>query len=389
MACVFSYALLEHVSIPIPVFSVVKRPLLYAGGLCILTQINVLLKNILKKRYFFVVLILLMLCVALVCATYLNPHGDAALMRSVQRLVMYLAELFALVILLSEAGWRRRALRFLYGYLLVLVAATDVLMLSGIVRFGLGRHEYYLIGTKFTAVYMHMNLVVFWLVKHMEEKNTVHLPGWMLWGAAVLFLWISVRVDCMTGLIGVCLLAALLFWQNTGRYETVKWLSSPLTLNLCLLISFVFPFIVGDIMQLPVMQYFVEEILGRNVNLTGRMNIYQMFADRMAGKWLLGYGYGSGNQISMKLFGYANAQNAVLHWILQSGLLGTALLVTLMTVVVRQMQRCRLESVMNIRPLLALIYVYIVLGMVETTIDMSFILWFAVLLMYVNSSEPE
>lgn len=389
MVCVFSYALLEHVSIPIPVFSVVKRPLLYVGGLCILTQIDVLLKNILKKRYFYVVLALLIMCVALVFATYFNPNGNTALMRSVQRLVLYLVELFALVILLVEAGWCKRVLRFLYRYLLVLVILTDTLMLTGIVRFNPDAYEYYLVGTKFSAVYIHMNLLAFWQMKRLCEKNTVYMSRWKLWGAAAIFVWISLRVDCMTGLIGACLLIILLFWQNTGRRETVKLLSSPLTMNICLLSSFVFSFVVEGIMRLPAMQYFVEEMLGRNANLTGRLNIYRIFADRMSGNWLLGYGYGSGNQMSVKLFGYANTQNVILHWILQTGILGTALLITLLTVIMRQMQQYRLEQAMTIRPLLALIYVYIVLGTVEPTIDMSFILWFAVLFMYVNSSEPE
>ncbi|MBR3795258.1 MAG: O-antigen ligase family protein [Clostridia bacterium] len=388
MLFVFSFALLEHVSIPIPAFSLVKRPLLYAGGLCILTQVNVLLKNILKKRYFYVVLVLLIMCVTMVIATYLNPKGDAALMRSVQRLVLYLVELFALVILLAEAGWSRRALRFLYGYLLVLTILTDTLMLTGIVRFNSGAHEHYLIGTKFTIVYLHMNLIVFWRMKCMDEKNTVYLSRWLLWGAAAMFAWLSLRVSCMTGLIGACMLIILLFWQNTGRRETVKWLSSPVNMNICLMISFVFPFVVDSIMSLSVFEYFVEELLGRNSNLTGRLNIYQVFADRMAGNWLLGYGYGSGNQMSVKLFGYANTQNVILHWILQTGVLGTTMLIALLTVIMWRVQRYRLDQTMVIRPLLALIYVYIALGTVEPTIDMSFILWFALLFMYVNGSEP-
>ena len=47
---VSSYALLEHVSISIPMFSMVKFPLLYAGGICILSQINMIANSLRKKK---------------------------------------------------------------------------------------------------------------------------------------------------------------------------------------------------------------------------------------------------------------------------------------------------------------------------------------------------
>ena len=45
-----SYAFLEHVSISIPLFSMVKVPLLLGGGVCLLTQIKLFLNNIRKKK---------------------------------------------------------------------------------------------------------------------------------------------------------------------------------------------------------------------------------------------------------------------------------------------------------------------------------------------------
>lgn len=391
MMCVFSYALLEHVSIPIPAFSAVKRPLLYVGGLCILMQTDVLLKNILKKRYFYVALVLLILCMALALSMMINEgsFAGASPKGGTSRLMLFLVELFALMILLAEASWKWRVVQFLYGYLLVLVILTDILILTGGVRFISGIYEYYLVGTKFSVIYIHMNLIAFGLIKRMKDRNTAKIPRWLICGAAAILVCVSVRVDCMTGVLGAAMLVVLYWRQNEARPEKARVLTSQGIFLMCLLGCFVFPFVVEDITKYSFVKYLVQNVLGRNMDLTGRLNIYQDFVDKMWGHWLLGFGYGSANAVSAKLFGYANTQNALLNLILQCGILGTSLLVTLLTVVVREKNRCEIERVTCIRPLLVLIYVYIFIGTVETTFNMSFILWFAVLFMWVNSQENE
>ena len=42
--CVSTFALLEYASISIPLFSLVKWPLLYVGGACLISQLNLLMK---------------------------------------------------------------------------------------------------------------------------------------------------------------------------------------------------------------------------------------------------------------------------------------------------------------------------------------------------------
>ena len=70
--CVSSFALLEYMSISVPIFSVVKNPLLYIGGFCILTQIKLLIKCFLKKKYIYTWLLLLVFCAFLFLSAYAN-----------------------------------------------------------------------------------------------------------------------------------------------------------------------------------------------------------------------------------------------------------------------------------------------------------------------------
>ena len=136
------------------------------------------------------------------------------------------------------------------------------------------------------------------------------------------------------------------------------------------------------LVAIPAVSYFIESVLGRDNNLTGRLQIYEMFSAEMQGSWLFGFGMGNANSAAMALFGYANAQNAVLQWILQTGVPVTALLVAVMVLVFARLYKY--HSLQKMMPMVALIYVYITLGTVETTFSMSFILWVFMLLMHVN-----
>ena len=99
----------------------------------------------------------------------------------------------------------------------------------------------------------------------------------------------------------------------------------------------------------------------------------------MQGNWLWGFGYGNGNAIAQAIFGYANAQNAVLYWVLQTGVLATAGLILLFLSIFGQLSKCARKA--EIMPLAALIYVYIIMGAVETTFSMAFLMWIAVIFM--------
>ena len=100
-----------------------------------------------------------------------------------------------------------------------------------------------------------------------------------------------------------------------------------------------------------------------------------------------GFGMGNANLAAKTLFGYANAQNAFLQWILQAGFLTTAAMVLLIATVFAQ--RSKTRQFKKTMPLVILIYVYIMLGMVETTFSMSFFLWIGLLFALTNEREPQ
>lgn len=385
--CVTSFALLEDTSISIPAFSMVKFPLLYIGGICLLPQLGLFLKNFRKRRYFFVLLSVFLLCLTVLFSAIANRNPSIGVnpIRPTIRFILFLVELFLLSIWICESGRAEYIINFLFWYVLILVILTDVLFFTRAVTFYSGRHENYLVGTKFIVCYMHMDLLILWFVRsNLKSRWEARHKRRLLWSIP-LILAVSIRVDCITGIIGGIVLFVFLMMLNTTIQRQFFRFARPSLLFLFLTASVVFPFVVESIVSIPAVTYLIENVFGRDSSLTGRLGIFAVFADGMQGHWLWGYGLGNGNAAAEWLFRCANAQNAILQWVLQSGILVAFMVVLLMLQIFGQLRGSGREK--QIMPMIILMYVYVVLGTVETTFNMSVFLWLALIFIYINTKE--
>lgn len=387
MFCVVSYALLEHTSISVPVVSLIKTPMMYLGAACILCQFFYFAKRLKKKRYFYLFFILLLFCVLLFISARMNERpkfGDPPLKDTI-RLVLYLVELFMLMIWVAENEKSKMFLDFVFYYVLILTAVTDLLLFTRIITFTSGRFETFLIGTKFSVSYAHMNLMTLWFVRNRGRfRSDKKARRVLYWGMPIALLTI-IRVDCMSGVLGCLVLFILFILMDKPGYSRMLKLNSPWVLMLAMSASVIFPFISETILNIPFVVYIVENVLGRDNKLTGRLNIFEIYSRETQDYWAWGFGYGNGNAAAANLFGYENSQNALLQWVLQIGVPATVCLVLFMLVVFRQLSRSNSKA--RCMPFVALIYMYIVLGMIETTFSMSLIMWFAVIFMLVNERK--
>lgn len=387
--CVSTYALLEHTSIPISAFSAVKLPLMYAGFFCLLTQIKTIFRCLLKKHYFYMLLTLAVFCLLLIGSMLVNRNTTVGVspLRHTVRLLLYLVELFLLMIVLAETGRGASTLIFLFWYVLFIAVINDLLLLSRVITFGSGKYENYLVGTKFSVSYIHMNLLTLWVIRGRWNGRKRWWGKLLILLAAAYIVLLSIRVNCMTGIIGCLALVALFALLNSPRKNKLLRFTSPRMLVLVLVASVVFAFIADSIVQIPLVEYVVEDVLGRDTTITGRTNIYEMYLRNLEGRWLAGFGYGNGNEVAVTLFGYENVQNGLLQWTLQVGIPATVGLVLVMYQVFSQINRRSDKNMDKILPLVALIYTYIILGTIETTFNMAFIMWFALVFMLVNEKK--
>lgn len=387
--CVSTFAFLEHTSISIGIFSVVKLPLMYLGLICIVTQIKTISRCLFKKNKFYTLFALVVFCLLLIVSMFANKDADIGKspLRYTFRLLLYLVEVFLLMVVIAETGRGQAALRFLFWYLLLIAVVNDVLMFTQLIRFAVGRYESYLVGTKFSVAYLHMNLLTLWVMSRYQQAGIRNVSKWLVAVAAAIIVLVAIRVDCMTGVLGSVMLVILFrMMEGSKRHKLLKF-TSPWLLLLVLVVSVSLAFAAHSITQIPAVKYVIEEWLHRDTSITGRTNIYQMYVANLSGHWLTGYGYGNGNEVSMSLFGYENVQNGILQWVLQIGIPATIAMVALMMQVFRLANRCAPERRVRLMPLVALIYMYIILGTIETTFNMAFFLWFALIFMVANERQ--
>lgn len=388
--CVSTFAFLEHTSISIGAFSAVKLPLMYVGFVCLVTQIKTISRCLFKKNKFYTFLALALFCVLLIVSMFANRnsnYGNSPLRYTV-RLLLYLVELFLLMTVIAETGRTQAALNFLFWYLLLIAVVNDVLMFTQAVRFVVGRYESYLVGTKFSVSYLHMNLLTLWVASSYHKRGRKGVSWWVVLLAAAFIVMVAIRIDCMTGVLGCVMLVFLFMFMDKSRNTRFVKFTSPWLLLLAMVLSTAFAFAAEVITQIPAVKYVVEELLHRDTSITGRTNIYQMYISNLQGHWLTGYGYGNGNEVSSSLFGYENVQNGILQWVLQVGVLATVGMVVMMMQVFRLANRSHPEKRSRLMPMVALIYMYIALGMIETTFNMSFFLWFGLVYMIANERMP-
>lgn len=381
MFCVFMFSLLEHMSIPIPAFSAYKNPLLYIAGCCILLNCGPLLNVLKKKKYFYVFCALVAFTLFLAASVVFAKTTERGLIqRSAVRLVLYLYELFFLMIWAAESTRSQYTIKFLFYCLLFITIVNDFLLFTQVIIFGTSRYPYYLVGTKFNVAYFHINLLTMWFIYKKQQLFSDRNAKRIIFCGFFLVLYLSIYVDCMTGLLGGILMLIMFAMMYTDSAKRLICLNSPVCFLLALTASVLFPFLADTMVSIPAVTDFLQNVLNRSVNLTGRLNIYTSFIMRMEGHWLWGYGYGEANAVSTEIFGYANVQNGLLQWVLQIGVLGTIMLVVLMLTILRGVNKY--GSIKKCLPLVILIYLYILLGMIEITFDMSFLLWFALLFLF-------
>lgn len=386
--CVSSFALLEHVTISIGAFSPIKLYLMYVGFFCIVTQIKTISRCLLKKKYVYILLAVFLFCVALGFSMLANGSSDNGMpLYNTVRFLLYLVELFALMIVLAETGRGRTALKFLFWYALLIVLVNDALMFSRVITFGTEKHENYIIGTKFSVSYMHMDLLTLGLMDYANKARGIKKGKWIVLLVTAFIVLVAVRTNCMTGLLGCLLLGFMFAWLQTKRGKWLHKLASPGMFVLALAASVLFILVIDAVANIPFVRFVVEDVLNRDTSITGRTNIYQMLFENMQGHWLQGYGYGNDYESAMSLFGYANVQNGVMQWVLQIGVPATFCMLVLFVQVFRQLKRSNGYRRMQVMPLVILIYIYTVLATIETTFNLAFIMWFALIFMLITERQ--
>lgn len=377
------YAFLEHMSISIPFYSSFKLPMLYVAGISLLPQFPLFIKSFWKKKNFVVLVTVMGICLFSFVSMKINQQNTNVALRT-WRYILYLIELFVMVVSHDENRSVDTMLHFLFVLLAILVVLTDLLILTSWITFQDGNFPSYLLGTKFNVSYAHMGLLTLWVMKDLRINREDKVTKIVIIVGSVMAIVVSAMVGCMTGLLGTGLFFILLMKMPQNRNGTSAMFTAPAMITVCLIGSVLFVVVIDGILSIPFVAMLITQVLDRSLTLTGRLLIYNQFLSGIEGHWLCGYGIGSGFQAASSLFGFANVQNALLDWVFQAGLPCTVLLTTMIVLIFKRIRSATLRQQKVAMPLILLVYIYVIMGTVEVTFDMSFLMWLAVLFVIVN-----
>lgn len=243
----------------------------------------------------------------------------------------------------------------IYGICLVF---NDILMVVFPGRFyGDGFSKNFLIGNKFHVSYNHMVFLFLYCVLFSTvKKYSKWIPFMFILTACICF-----YVDCRTAMLGT--FVAFIVYKSPDL--VFKKLNTKSVVLFAVILCAMFVFF-SQIAKLPSVKYFITEVLGRDVTLTGRQQIFEVLPKVIRRKpWL---GYGSSSKIISHYTGAYDAQNGFFDLVVSNGIPSAVIYVILLVSLVKK------SSAASSKILLGGIYAYIVMSMVEITYSSTLLL---------------
>lgn len=324
------------------------------------------IRVVIQKKYLFLNVISLIFSFFTIIASYFNRSrlGDRdPFLASIPFAAAFVFFLFYMEIM-AEKKKVKRVIEIFFRTALVVLLITDILIF--VAPSLLSIYGNYFVGTKFRVVYLHILTIIFYLSLNQAGKlNTYKKILLILLAAWSLF--IGIYVDCSTGIVGVAVLLLLLLAIKRKERLFLNGKFYCVMQALCLGFVFFYEFVLNN----PTVEYFIVDILGRDITLTSRTRIYELVPLILTehSGWMIGMGYGSSYDLGMRFAGFPDTQNGILEWIWQVGIPTTIIMVLMFAVILNISKQYMNEKNRGLLlPLIAGLYLFTILGTVEITI---------------------
>lgn len=232
-----------------------------------------------------------------------------------------------------------------------------------------------LIGNKFSVAYAH--LMLFFLQVYFEKDSKKRSKKIILYTFVMSVL--CIYIECVTVLLATWLFLLLYFITPFFR----KILSNTIVFIGCFFISAYLLIWLKGILSLDFVQYFIVNILHRDVTLTGRLEIYPYIFHALSSHQVFGYGYGTSIIKDLSVW-FANTQNAFWDFVIRYGFITMITLLCLLFFIIWQYHKIQIKIGYDVRLWLnlSIIYVYIFIGIAEIVYNKHFFFYIALLNAY-------
>ena len=255
-----------------------------------------------------------------------------------------------------------RTLKIIAIFLGVYVAVSDVLIL---LNGGIGTFDdLYFVGNKFLVSYDNLIFICFaWYLIFFKNKK-INLIFFEI--LAVFSAIISSMTQCSTGVVGsVCLMIMLL-----GKRRIKRFIQNPKVIIALFVICFLFVFWCPFLLALEPVKWLIVDVLGEDLTLTSRTNIFLNLPRIVKQSPLFGYGYGSTAEIMRFYTGCTDTQNGLWEIIVSNGIIGGILYTVICFYLLYSRNNIKSE---NTYPFICYSIIMIILSSIEITYGILFI----------------
>lgn len=344
--------------------STIKYVLALIVGLLIALRLPVFLKTVRRMD-----IIILLYIVCILISGFINSKGHVitnTILNSFAFVLSIIECIFVFEYMVLKKSMYFLAKMFSY-ILLAYVLLNDILLFLAPQLF-VTKSTYYLVGNKFAVAFVHILLLIFLSVKHRMENNGKRTLSTNIMHLALILLAlvISIRVDCMTGVMAVMIYVVLNIIPS-------RLFESPIVLLLVAVFAVSFVTVFQLILTNNFVSDFIVNTLNRDLTLTGRTNIYPYIPVVLKDHLLFGYGYGTSYETWTSLVYFIpNSQNGLLDNIVETGLLATVLFTIYALWGVRRFKHSNPLNKKVYLPLIIVLYIYLIISSIEISTGFAY-----------------
>ena len=279
---------------------------------------------------------------------------------------MYAALRFVSILLyiqyLNNLGKSKLFLRYFFAMFLVYTAVADI----NAILTGSDDADGYLVGNKFNVSYNNLLLNALYFLRNpqLTADKSARLKLKLLF---LLSLVVSVKTECTTAVVGtVCLYVLTFNFKEAWRAKLYTWQTYTFLLIVCDVLFF---FFTAAFIENPIMKFFIVDVLGEDMTLTGRLGIYAALSELLLECPLWGYGLGNAHLYTVMSGIGSNAQNGLFNLMLEVGILGCIMFFFMTTKMLKVASSNR-----NSYPVVCLMYTMLFLSSIEITFTIMLII---------------
>ncbi len=295
--------------------------------------------------------------------------------------ILTILDIFLVVNMSIKKNGLQKFCSYMFYVLFPFIFLTDIFILFFQKEFH--SNVVYMLGTKFQVVYFHIMLLTVFMQSHLEQKtgslnsyDKIRIFGsdkkkYFLFIMLVITFIVFYRIQCGTGLVMLAVFILLCFSPKIfNKFITRPWI---LIFMFGLFNAIIFN--LERILESPLVQKIIMDILHKNLSLTGRTAIYSQME-----VWLQYvnpyFGNGIYNSVVDSVVGYGNAQNGILNFFIQYGLLGVIALIYIIFL------SAKIEDKEILTPFYVMLLSFFVASIVEVSFGQPFFVCIAVIVTF-------